>query len=104
MLTGAIIGCVVALALLAMNRSKAKAGTGVPGDVEKLLRASGPLTLKEISVRLGKDSLLGRGDVVQALSALQSLGKVKTNPAPPGTPQLKKVDFITYEIAGSSTS
>ena len=100
MLTGAIIGCVVVLVMMVMNKNKAKAGTGLPGKVEEVLRASGPLNLKDISVRVGKDSFMGRGDVVNALAALQSIGKVKSNPAPDGTPQLKKVDFITYEAVG----
>lgn len=101
MLTGAIIGVVVALTLMAVTTMRAKKGTGLPGQVEELLRASGPLTLKQVAERLGKDTLLGRGDVVQALGALQSVGKVRVNPAPPGTPQLKKVDVITYEAVGT---
>lgn len=100
MLTGAIIGCAVVLVMMVMNKSRAKAGTGLPGKVEEVLRASGPLNLKDISVRVGKDSFMGRGDVVNALAALQGVGKIKTNPAPAGTPQLKKVDFITYEAVG----
>ena len=100
MLTGAIIGCAVVLVMMVMNKSKAKAGTGLPGKVEEVLRASGPLNLKDISVKVGKDSFMGRGDVVNALAALQGVGKIKTNPAPAGTPQLKKVDFITYEAVG----
>lgn len=101
MLVGAIIGCVVGLAIVFMNRSKAKDGTGLPGQIEQALRDGGPMTLKQISVKVGKDSFMGRGNVVQALAALQSLGKIKTNPAPEGTPQLKKVDFITYEAVAS---
>ena len=100
MLTGAIIGCVVVLVMMVMNKSKAKAGTGLPGQVEQVLRTSGPLNLKDIAARVGKDSFMGRGDVAQALAALQSIGKIKTNAAPDGTPQLKKVDFITYEAVG----
>lgn len=80
-----------------MNKGKAKAGTGLPGQIEQVLRGAGPLTLKELAGRVGKGSFMGRGDVAQALAALQSVGKIKTNPAPEGTPQLKKVDFITYE-------
>ena len=97
MLTGAIIGVVVVLVMAVMNKSKAKSGTGLPGQVEQALRGSGAMTLKQIAAKVGKDSFMGRGDVVQALAALQSIGKIKTNPAPDGTPQLKKVDFITYE-------
>lgn len=98
MLTGAIIGCVVALVMMAMNKSKAKAGTGLPGQIEQVLRDKGPMTLKQISVAVGKDSFMGRGSVAQALGGLGSIGKLRTNPAPDGTPQLKKVDFITYEL------
>jgi hypothetical protein len=72
------------------------------GEIAEVLRASGPLNLKDISVRVGKDSFLGRGDVVNALAALQGVGKIKTNRAPDGTPQLKKVDFITYEAVGET--
>lgn len=97
MLTGAIIGCVVAIVIMMMNKSKAKSGTGLPGKVEEVLRGGGPMTLKQVAARVGKDSFMGRGDVAQALAALQSVGKIKTNPAPDGTPQLKKVDFTTYE-------
>jgi hypothetical protein len=98
MLTGAIIGCVVALVIMAMNKGKAKQGTGLPGQVEQALQDKGPLTLKQVGALVGRDSFMGRGQVAQALAALQSIGKVKTNPAPEGTPQLKKVDFITYEL------
>ncbi len=98
MLTGAIIGCVVALTMMMLNRSKAKKGTGLPGNLEQALRGQPPKTLKQIAALVGKDSFMGRGEVAQALAALQSIGKVRTIPAPEGTPQLKKVDFITYEV------
>jgi hypothetical protein len=99
MLTGAIIGCVVALVMIAMNKSKAKSGTGLPGQIETMLRGAGPLTLAQVAAKVGMDSFLARGKVAQALGALHSVGKVKMTPAPEGTPQLKKVDFITYEAA-----
>jgi hypothetical protein len=53
MLTGAIIGCVVALVIMAMNKSKAKAGTGLPDQIEQVLRDTGPMTLKQVSVAVG---------------------------------------------------
>ena len=59
------------------------------------------LHLKQISVLVGKDSFMGRGNVAQALAGLQSVGKLRMTPAPDGTPQLKKVDFITYEVTAS---
>jgi hypothetical protein len=98
MLTGAIIGVVVVVVISMMNRSKAAKGTGLPGQIEQTLRGKEPMTLKQIAAAVGRDSFLGRGEVVQAINALQGLGKVKTNPAPAGTPQLKKVDFITYQV------
>jgi len=98
MLTGAIIGCVVAVVIMVMNKSKATKGTGLPGQIEQALQGKGPMTLKQIGALVGKDSFMGRGQVVQSLAALESIGKVKTNLAPEGTPQLKKVDFITYEL------
>ncbi len=81
-----------------MNRSQAKSGTGLPGEIEQKMRGQGPMNLKQISVLVGKDSFMGRGKVAQALAGLQSTGKVKVTPAPAGTPQLQKVDHITYEI------
>jgi len=100
MLTGAVIGVVVALVMMMVTRSKAKAGTGFPGQVEQAMRGKGPLNLKAISVLVGKDSFMGRGSVVQAIAGLQSANKIKMTPAPPGTPQLQKVNVITYEVIG----
>ena len=98
MLTGIIIGVVVAFTLALVNQRNAKKGTGLPGQVEQALRARGASTLKEIAVAVGKDSFFGRGEVSQALGALHSTGKARVIPAPPGTPQLKKVDVIKYEL------
>jgi hypothetical protein len=100
MLTGAIIGFVVAVVMIVINKSKARSGTGLPGQVEAAMQGAGPLTLAQVAAKVGKDSFLGRGKVAQALGALQSIGKIRMNPAPAGTPQLKKVDVITYELAG----
>jgi hypothetical protein len=98
MLTGAIIGVVVVVVMSMLNRSKAQKGTGVPGQIEQALRGKEPMTLKQVADLVGKNTFFGRGEVVQALAALQNVGKVRVNQAPPGTPQLKKVDFITYQI------
>jgi hypothetical protein len=100
MLTGALIGVVVAVVMMAINRSKAKSGTGFPGQVEQAMRGKPPMNLKDISVLVGRDSFMGRGKVVQALAGLQSAGKVKMTPAPVGTPQLEKVHAIKYEVVG----
>lgn len=102
MLTGAIIGVVVVLIITMLNRSKAVKGTGLPGQIEDRLRNKEPMTMKQIAALVGKDTFLGRGEVAQALAALQNVGKVRTNPAPAGTPQLKKVEFTTYELANGT--
>ena len=101
MLTGAIIGCVVAIAIMVVNRSKAKRGTGLPGQIEQALRGKGAMTLKQVAALVGKDSFMGRGEVAQALAALQGIGKLRMNRAPDGTPQLKKVDLVTYEVVAT---
>ena len=102
MLTGAVIGVVVVLVMTMMNRSKAEKGTGLPGQIEAALRGREPMTMKQVAVLVKRDSFLGRGEVAQALAALQNVGKVRVNQAPPGTPQLKKVDFITYQVVDGS--
>ena len=81
-----------------MNRSKAEKGTGLPGKIQEALRGREPMTLKQVADLVGKNTFFGRGEVVQALAALQNVGKVRTNQAPAGTPQMKKVDFITYQV------
>lgn len=98
MLTGALIGFAVAVAMIVMNKSQAKAGTGLPGEIAQAMRGKGPMTLKQIAALVGKDSLMGRGKVAQAIHGLHSAGKLVMTPAPPGTPQLQKVDHITYEV------
>lgn len=97
MIIGALIGVAVAVAILLMHRRNAQAGTGLAGQVEQALRARGPSTVREVAAVVGKDSFLGRGSVTQALGALHATGKARVIAAPPGTPQLKKIDVIKYE-------
>jgi hypothetical protein len=102
MLTGAIIGLIVAVSITLWQRSNAKKGTGTPGQVEAILRASPqPMTLKEVAQAMNRNTFFGRGEVGQALAALQSTGKLVVHPAPEGTPQLKKVDVVRYELKRS---
>jgi hypothetical protein len=98
MLTGIIVGITVTLALGLLNYRNAKKGTGLPGKVELALRTHGAMTLKEIATAVGKRSFFGRGEVAQALGGLSQAGKVRTIDAPPGTPQLQKVDVVKYEL------
>lgn len=97
MLQGAIIGLVVALVMVFVQRRGAKQGTGLAGELEAALAERGALTLAEAAEAVSKNSFTGRGKVVQSLNALVAVGKVQILPAPDGTPQMKKVDFIRYE-------
>ena len=101
MLQGAIIGAFVALVVLVFttfkNRAAAKNGTGLPGQVDQALRGKPAQNIADLSALVGMRTLAGRGKVAQALSALHAVGKVRINPAPAGTPQLEKVNVITYE-------
>jgi hypothetical protein len=100
MIQGAIIGVVVALAMMFWNRRNAQQGTGLAGQIETALRGHAPATLDEVAQLVGKKGFMARGEVVQALNALVSVSKVRVIDAPEGTPQLKKVDFIRYEAIG----
>lgn len=62
------------------------------------MRGKGPLTIKQIAALVQLDTFMGRGKVAQALNAMMSVHKLKLTPAPPGTPQLQKIDHITYEL------
>lgn len=100
MLEGAVIGLIVALVMVFVQRRGAKQGTGLAGELEVILAKGGALTLAEVAEAAGKNSFAGRGKVAQSLNALESVGKVRILPAPDGTPQMKKVDFIRYEAIG----
>ena len=97
MLQGALIGMVTALAMIYWHRRNAKLGTGVAGEIERALSDGAALTLAEVMARVGKSGFFARGQVAQALGGLTGVQKVKVIPAPEGTPQLKKVDFIPYQ-------
>jgi len=104
MIQGAIIGVVVALAMMFWNRRNAQQGTGLAGQIETALRGHPPATLDEVAQLVGKKGFMARGEVAQALNALVSVNKVRVIDAPEGTPQLKKVDFIRYEIVAAPPS
>jgi len=97
MIQGAIIGLIVALVMMFIQRQNAKKGTGMAGKLERVLAERSSLTLTEAAEAVGENTFMGRGKVAQALNALSSVGKVRILPAPEGTPQLKKVDLIRYE-------
>lgn len=100
MLQGALIGLVVSIVMLLWNRHQASRGTGLAGEIERALQGRGGLTLAEVAAAVNRASFFGRGQVAQALNGLLSVGKVVQHDAPPGTPQLEKVNHIRYALKG----
>jgi hypothetical protein len=90
----AVLGVVIAQ-LIQRRRNRRLIPT-----IEAALRAQGPLTLPGLSEALGFKGFMARGKVTLALADMIRSGKVRTIPAPGGTPQLQKVNFIKYELAG----
>jgi len=66
--------------------------------IEPLLCERGSMTLMELASALGMPGFYARGKVVLALNDMVMQGRVEVVPAPAGTPQLKKVDFIQYRM------
>ena len=60
----------------------------------------GALALPALTEAVGLKGFSARGKVILALNDMVAQGKVRTIPAPDGTPQLQKVNFIKYELAG----
>ncbi len=72
---------------------------GAGAAIEAALRAQGALTLPALTEAVGLKGFSARGKVILALNDMVAQGKVRTIPAPDGTPQLQKVNFIKYELA-----
>jgi hypothetical protein len=98
MLRGALIGLIVGIVMIFWNRHQASRGGGLAGEIEQAIRGKGRLTLDEVSAAVNRTGFLKRGQVAQALAGLISVGKVVQHDAPPGTPQLEKVNHICYEL------
>ncbi|MBW2460714.1 MAG: hypothetical protein JRH11_03645 [Deltaproteobacteria bacterium] len=93
----AVIGVAVAVGLAIANaRQRKKNAKLTPRIVENL--ESGEMTLPDLASAMGQGSFMGRGKVTLALNELVESGAVTVIPAPGGTPQLKKVDFIRYRL------
>lgn len=95
--TAALIG--VVLAAVATFYLQRRRNQTIAAKIEPVLGERGALTLMELSQALGMSSFFARGKVVMSLGELVRQGKVQTLPAPEGTPQLQKVDFIKYQLA-----
>lgn len=95
-----VIGMTSALgALFSVRRQKKKAHQMVPA-IEAALRAHGALSLPAVGEAIGFKGLMARGSVMFALEELRKAGKIRIIPAPDGTPQLQKINFIKYELTG----
>jgi hypothetical protein len=94
------IGVAAALGAYLATRSQAKQNQALAPAIEGALRAQGPLTVPKLTEVVGLKGFSARGKVILALNALVAQGKVRANPAPEGTPQLQKVNVITYELTG----
>jgi hypothetical protein len=82
------------------TRSQRKKSQKLMPSIEAALRAQGPLTLPALSEAIGLKSFYARGKVVLALNDMVAQKKVRLIPAPDGTPQLKKVNLVKYELTG----
>jgi len=94
------IGVAAGLGAFLATRSQQKKSRALAPAIEAALRANGPLTLPVLSEAVGFKGFMARGKVALALNDLVAQGKVRTIPAPDGTPQLQKVNFIKYELTG----
>jgi hypothetical protein len=92
---GAIAGGIAAYFAVMSQR---KQGQKLAPSIEATLRAQGALTMPALAEAIGFKGLMARGKVALALNELVTQKKVRVIPAPDGTPQLQKVNFIKYEL------
>jgi|HubBroStandDraft_6_1064221.scaffolds.fasta_scaffold440520_2 hypothetical protein len=92
------VGVGIGLVIHQMRQSKKNAD--LAARIVPALTERGPLTLPVLAEALGMGSFMGRGKVVLALNDMVAQGRVEIIDAPPGTPQLKKVDVIQYRLKG----
>ena len=83
------IGVAAGLGAYLATRSQHKANAALQGA----------LTLPALTDAIGLRGFSARGKVMMALNDLVGQKKVRIIPAPDGTPQLQKVNFIKYELA-----
>ena len=94
------IGLATALGVVIANQLQRKRNQKLAPAIEAALRAQGPLSLPVLSEAVGFKGFMARGKVALALNDMVTQGKVRTIPAPEGTPQLQKVNHIKYELTG----
>jgi hypothetical protein len=96
MMVGIAVGAVVAM--LAVGRIQRKKNDKLIPSIEEALRAQGAMTLPALTEAVGMKGFTARGKVAMALSQLVTKGAIDTIPAPDGTPQLQKINFIKYQV------
>jgi hypothetical protein len=92
------IGVAAAIGVSIANVMQRKKNQKLAPTIETALRAQGALTLPALTEAVGLKGLTARGKVVLALNDMVAERKVRVIPAPDGTPQLQKVNFIKYEL------
>jgi hypothetical protein len=92
------IGVAAAVGVAIANVMQRKRNQKLAPAIEAALRAQGALTLPVLTDAVGLRGLTARGKVMLALNDLVTEGKLRVIPAPDGTPQLQKVNFIKYEL------
>jgi hypothetical protein len=97
-LIGIGIGCGIGLLFAGLMQKKKKAA--LAPKIEAALRAQGAMTLQALADACGHGSFMARGQVVLVLNDMAAQGTLRIIPAPDGTPQLQKVNFIKYELTG----
>lgn len=98
MLVGMAVGA--AVAMLVAGRIQRKKNDKLIPSIEATLRAQGAMTLPALTDAVGMKGFTARGKVMMALNQLASKGAIETIPAPDGTPQLQKINFIKYQLRG----
>jgi len=93
------IGVAAGLGAYLATRSQHKANAALAPSIMAALQAQGGLTLPALTEAIGLKGFSARGKVMMALNDLVGQKKVRIIPAPDGTPQLQKVNFIKYELA-----
>ena len=93
------IGVAAGLGAYLATRSQHKSNAALAPSIMAALQAQGALTLPALTDAIGLRGFSARGKVMMALNDLVGEKKVRIIPAPDGTPQLQKVNFIKYELA-----
>jgi len=94
------IGFAAGLGAYLATRSQRKQNAALAPSIEAALRAQGALTLPALTDAVGLEGFTARGKVMMALNAMVAQKKIRVIPAPDGTSQTQKINFIKYEVAG----